>query len=297
MSRLPARRPGATIALVCALAACRGERAALFGTAHRPPGIQAPPRGTAAWVVDQYYAAPDFPDERAHIAGDFARDSGDRAPVGAGLPRDAIVTSRPLRQTPDSAVFSTTIRTGSRVAERYTYLVRDRGTWKIIAVRAADFSPAFRAAAESIAAGRLIPGAPVAIDSGLVLGAGPDSALAAYRRRHAALLDSVAHAYLGAPMPHVVDVLERATPPDRADPHIATARIRALRALLARAGVRAVFRDARHPACVFVRVTSEGGHEVGYLYAPDGCRPPTPDPGAFYYVERLAPHWYVYRAG
>jgi len=107
-------------------------------------------------------------------------------------------------------------------------------------------------------------------------------------------LDSIARLYLAGPSPGVVTRTPATTEPIRADPHLAEHRVIALQTLLARIGAVSIFRDERYPGCLFIRLTTGGRHQAGYLEAGTRCVVPPAPPGSRLVVTRVLPPWYIY---
>lgn len=89
---------------------------------------------------------------------------------------------------------------------------------------------------------------------------------------HVALLDSIVTVYRHGPAPDVVTATV-ATPVSNADRRaVIAARLNSLHELLQHSGFKAVYRDARYHECTFVRSTGPDNTDIGYVYAPEGCK-------------------------
>lgn len=269
--------------LLALVAGCGAESAASH-PAVRHARTPTPPESSPLWVADQYYVAPNFPAERAHIMGEFAQHFGSKPTLGSLLAPSASVTLRPVVEHADSAMVAATIADPAhrRTAEWYTYLVRDGGAWKIYAVRTVEFTPAFYARVDSAATRDQ--------RSSMMIAAGSDSALRAFVVSHIGRLDSLVTAYRAAPdAPAMVDARDTVAS-GRADAQSA------VRRLLAASDVSTVFYNPANPACTFVRIAGEGRRQVGAIRADQGCRVPPMSPAGLVYTEHVQGDWYVYRA-
>jgi 4-amino-4-deoxy-L-arabinose transferase-like glycosyltransferase len=111
---------------------------------------------------------------------------------------------------------------------------------------------------------------------------------------HKAVLDSIVAVYRLAPGPDVVTATA-ATPIASKDRRASiSARIDSLHGLLQRGGFRAVYRDARYHECTFVRSAEPDSTDVGYVYAPDGCKLAAGLGDRVLRVEHAQGAWYSY---
>lgn len=260
--------------LLVTVAGC-GAKRAVPHPAIRHAATAIPASTSPLWVADQYFVASEFPDERAHITGEFARRFGTEPSLGSLLAPGATVALRPLAEHGDSAIVAATVTNpvSRRVAEWYTYLVRDAGTWKMYAIRTVQFSPRFYARLDSLAGGAHIADAPPGQRASMTLAAASDSALRAFVMAHEGLLDSLVAAYHAAPgAPAMLDVSDST------------------------AVVTTIFRNPANSGCTFVRINGEGRRQVGALRADSGCRIPPMSPAGLVYTEHVQGGWYAYRA-
>ncbi|HEV2642425.1 MAG TPA: hypothetical protein VGT98_06950, partial [Candidatus Elarobacter sp.] len=118
---------------------------------------------------------------------------------------------------------------------------------------------------------RGIPSTPfVSVELSPAARAAMDSARSTFANR-AALLDSMVRVYRHGPAPTPVTLTDSA-PVSNADRHgVIVGRMAAVHALLARASVSAIYRDARYRDCTFVRAATSPAVEVGYVFTPSGC--------------------------
>jgi len=111
---------------------------------------------------------------------------------------------------------------------------------------------------------------------------------------HKTILDSIVAVYRLAPGPDVVTATA-ATPVTSKDRRVAiSARIDSLHGMLQRGGFRAVYRDARYHECTFVRSTESDSTDVGYVYAPEGCKLAAGLGDRVLRIEHTQGAWYSY---
>lgn len=268
--------------LALVVTGCGAKRSASHpATRHARTAV--PPSSSPLWVADQYYVASSFPDEGAHATGEFAQRFAVHPSLGSLLAPTASVTLRPVLERGDSAIVAATVTEPDRkrVAEWYTYLVRDAGAWKIYAVRTVRFDAAYYALLDSLMRGTRAPDMP-GQDASMRLATESDSAMHAFVAAHASQLDSLVAAYRAVPgAPAIVSVHDSVT---------------AVHRLLTAASASAVFRNASNPACTFVRINGDARREVGAFRADSGCRIPSMSPAGIIYTERVQGGWYIYRA-
>lgn len=283
--------------LLAAIAAGCGAKRAVPHPTTRHASAAEPPSTSPLWVADRYYVASSFADEGAHVTGEFAQRFATRPTLGSLLAPGATVALRPVFEHGDSAIVAATVSEPdrNRVAEWYSYLVRDGGAWKMYAIRTVHFGPDYYALLDSLTSGKRVSAFPGQAAS-MALAAGSDSILRAFVTSHAVRLDSLADAYRAAPgAPVAIDVSDSVAVRNRrgiaaTDPDASVHR------LLGAAGVSAVFRDPANPGCTFVRINGEGPRQVGAFRADSGCRVPAMSPAGFIYVEHVRDGWYFYRA-
>jgi 4-amino-4-deoxy-L-arabinose transferase-like glycosyltransferase len=114
--------------------------------------------------------------------------------------------------------------------------------------------------------------------------------------QHQPLLDSIVTMYRRGPVPDSVTT-QGAAPLSNADQQVAIgARIDSLHALLTAAGLRAVYRDARYHECTFVRTAGTDSTDIGYVYAPGGCKIESGHGDRVLRVAHAGGDWYAYAA-
>lgn len=141
---------------------------------------------------------------------------------------------------------------------------------------------------------RGIPGSPPAQVELTAAASTAFSATTAAFEPHAAMLDSIVAVYRLGPAPDVV-TSTAASPVANADRRAAiAARLATLHALLQRSGFKAAYRDARYHECTFVRSSEPDSTDIGYVYAPQGCRLATGRSDALLRIEHARGAWYSY---
>ena len=253
----------------------------------------APPPATAVgspeWVVEQFYARPQFPGKRAHITGEYAEHYADAPTMGEQLPPAVHVTSRVLARSDSSAVFATSLRDSSRAADWYTYLARQEGTWRITAVRTLALPPFVYMLRDEL---RALPTRPDSLERrlrNLELTMRSDSALQAHFGSRRPAFDALATQFAQAGDAQLV----------RADgtvePANAAAGVGAVASQLRALDLNAVRRDPGLKGCVLISIGGILDNGVGFLRADPGCQVPAMSPQEYIYLERVAPDWYLYK--
>lgn len=259
----------------------------VLAAALAPRAAHAQEEGTPAWVVARFYAREPFLERGDYLAGEMA-EFRDAPTPGSALPEGARVTIRPLQVGSDRAVVAVTV-SADATSDAYLFLQRSEGRWQVTAFRALALPPLFYMAMEEL---RALP-ARTAEDErmlrNLQLTAASDSALKAYFAQHRPAIEALGRE---AAADGGVTWLRAEPADDEGALSLAQMRIRErLRAL----DLEAVGRDEEASGCVLVHIGGMLDNAVGYLYAPQGCRPPEMTPGHFIYVEELAPGWYLYK--
>lgn len=141
---------------------------------------------------------------------------------------------------------------------------------------------------------RGIPDAPPAeVELSPIANAALTAAAAAFKP-HVALLDSIVAVFLRGPGPDVVTATA-AAPISSTDRRAAIGtRLDSLHTLLQRSGFKGVYRDARYHECTFVRSAEPDSTDVGYVYAPDGCKLTSGRGDRVLRIEHAEGAWYAY---
>ena len=247
----------------------------------------APPAGTPAWVVDQFFVQKSFPDKARHLAGEMAEHYPTTPTIGSGLTPEVRATIRAVQADSAKAVYSVYLRTPTHWVDWYAHLVRVDGIWKLSAVRALSLPPLFYAAMDSLGASTQVPDSLRSMLSNMRLTAAPDSALRAFLTANTPALERIATGFARTSVGSIA-----AAPAGLKAP---TEELRGLATQLAALNLSGAYRDADHPACVFVEIGGMIDNEVGFLYAPPGCAVPEMSPERFIYVERVAGSWFLYK--
>lgn len=253
---------------------------------------QASDTTSAAWVVEMFYGRPAFPGLAAHVTGEFAEHYGGAPTMGSGLPPEVVVTSRPLRMESERAIFATHLRDASHALDYYTFLRREGGVWKISEVRTLALPPLHRALLEELEgmrSRRELPDSMVAQLENMRLTTASDSALKAHFFAHEPAFRALAERFAATRGLTALSTERAAT--GSATP----AETRELRAALRALRLSGLERRPKAPGCVVLVIGGMLDNEVGYIFAPPGCTPPTVSPSAYIYVEQIAPGWYLYK--
>jgi len=289
-----------TCSVVAALAVCAGacssqRPAASASTRHPGGGTATLQAGSPAWIVDHMYAYPDFPEQNKYITGEFARRFGGMPTIGSTLKPGVKVSSpRAIGTTDSTAIYSTAIGDSGKQIEWYTYLVRDLGQWRVEAVRTLEFPKVFYVMYDSLRAGKKIPDAPPQMQQIMALSMASDADIQKYFVDHQGAMQAVVDAFNKTTLPGV-DLSDSAAVAARRGSPLPNDREAPVRALLEQAGVSTVFHEKHFPNCTFVRIGGIAHTQVGYLYAPAGCKVPNINPLNFIYVAKIRDSWYEYK--
>jgi hypothetical protein len=254
----------------------------------------ATPVGSAAWVVDMFYARPSFPEKHKYLTGEFAENYSAAATMGSRLPRTVTVTSRALLSEAGRAVYATFIRDAQHAQDWYTYLRKEEGVWKIEAVRTLSLPPIQYAMLDSLEGRRargLLPDSLVPVTETMRLSTRSDSGLKAYVVANEPALRVLARRFAAMRGLDALSVSGEVFPAGATGEVERRSLASGLRALRLGAALR--FSD--QPNCVFLKIGGVTDNQVGFIYAPAGCVPPGLSPDEYIYVERVVPGWFVYK--
>lgn len=264
-----------TLALLTALAPA---------STHAQAGRESP-----GWLVEQFYTRGSFPEIAEYATGEFAHQAREGGTMAAWLPADVRVDSRELLRNDTAAVFATAARNETGAQDWYTFLRHEGGRWKISEVRTLAFPPLHRVLLDTLEAHRrrgILPDSVVPVAERMRLAIASDSALGVYARTHQAALRGLGERFAAEPASVRVLAVEGrgATPAQDA----------LIRDMLDRR-LGALVRDAQYRGCVFLKIGGMLDNEVGFVYAPTGCRVPPVTADRFIYVEEAAPGLFVYK--
>jgi hypothetical protein len=264
-------------------------------TASPSPVAGAPAAGSPEWIVDRFFVQKEFPELANHATGEFAELYKRSPTLGSILPAVVTVTSRVLERDSAHAVFAVTMTDNNATKEWYAYLRSDSGAWKLEAIRTLQLGPKFFetlvAAEKGALAGRLNELGVQELDrSHLTIAS--DSELKSHFTAQKPLFDALAKEFGAETALDVVNFDARIAPVDGATTQKASGLAQQLRSLKLGAAIRK-YRDCE--GCVVLIVGGDGANQVGYLYAGPGARAPKMSPQSFFYVESIAPGWYLFK--
>lgn len=255
----------------------------------------APAPGSPEWIVDRFFVQKEFPELASHATGEFAELYKSSPTLGSILPAVVTVTIRALERDSLHAIFGVTMTDNNVTKEWYAYLRTEGGAWKLEAIRTLTLGPKFFetlvAAEKGALAGRLNELGVQELDrSHLTIAA--DSELKTHFAAQKPLFDALAKEFAAQTALDVVNFDARISPAEGATPEKASGLAQQLRALKLGAAIRK-YRDCE--GCVVLVVGGDGANQVGYLFAGPGARVPTMSPQSFFYVEPIAPGWYLFK--
>lgn len=264
--------------LALLISACSATPASQLLTAP-PPG---PERGTPAWIVEQFFVRKSFPDRANYLFNEMAERVSEPT-IGAGLPVGTVVTYRPIRLTPDSAVYAVTLRLGDQVEDLYAFLESRGSEWRMGAIRALALPGFVYMLRDSLRADTLINAEKAATLANMELVMSSDSALRAYFLTHRAALATLTRAFLESREKRVAAYQKRDSEP--------AAVVDQLRAM----SLHAIEHDPEHVGCVRVVIGGILDNTAGFFHAPAGCKPPAMSPRDIILLDSLEPGWYLYK--
>jgi hypothetical protein len=245
----------------------------------------APTRGSPAWIVEQYFVRPSFPERRDYLFDELA-DEADGPTIGAELPAGTEVTYRPIQLLADAAVFAVTLCNRGQVEDWYAFL-ESRGTeWRMGEIRALALPRFFYMLMDSLSAKPVLPDSEAAVLANMRLVTNSDSALRAYFVAHRAALIRLASAFLESGVTKALAYEGRRAP--NTTPPVLAAQLRAL-------SLDAIERDEQQPECIRLVIGGMLDNEVGYFYARAGCSPPAMSPHDIILLDPLDKDWYLYK--
>lgn len=251
-------------------------------------------RGTPEWVVEMFYARPEFPDKARHITGEFASGYANAPTMGSRLPRTVAVTSRALREARDSAVYATSLREGQHSQDWYTFLRREHGVWKIESVRTLSLPPVHHLLLDSLerrhARGTLADSLRYTMEV-MRLAVRSDSALKRHLLANESSLRALAVRFAAMRELNAASASGESSPPGA----VGESERRGLMSELRSARLGAVMRFEDRPHCVFLKIGGSTDNTVGFLHAPPGCAAPPLSAFDFIYIEAVAPGWFLYK--
>ncbi len=281
---------GCGLALASAVPPEPPPAAAAAATKAPPPSA-----GSPEWIVDRFFVQKEFPELASHATGEFAELYRRSPTLGSILPAAVTVTTRVLERDSLHAVFGVTMTDSNVSKEWYAYLRTEGGAWKLEAIRTLQLGPKFFetlvAAEKGALAGRLNELGVQELDrSHLTIAS--DAELKGHFVAHQPLFDALAKEFAAQTALDVVNFDARIAPTDGATPERASGLAQQLRSLKLGAAIRK-YRDCE--GCVVLLVGGDGANQVGYLHAGPGARVPKMSPQSFFYVEPIAPGWYLFK--
>ena len=263
------------------------------GTA--PASAPAPVAGSPEWIVDRFFVQKEFPELASHSTGEFAELYRKSPTLGSIVPAAVTVTTRILERDSLHAIFGVTMTDSNVSKEWYAYLRTEGGVWKLEAIRTltlgVKFFETLVAAEKGALGGRLNELGVQELDrSHLTISS--DAELKSHFVAQKPLFDALAKEFAALSALDVVNFDARIAPVDAATAQQASGLAQQLRSLRLGAAIRK-YRDCE--GCVVLIVGGDGANQVGYIHAGPGARVPKMSPQSFFYVESIAPGWFLFK--
>lgn len=224
--------------------------------------------GSPAWIVDMYFVEKNFPNKSAYLAGGMASEAQSPS-FGASVSDEVRVTYRELSQDENTAVFAINISDTSHNQDLYCYLNHDE-QWKIVAIRGLYVWPPMLMFIDLMKADPAPDDSTRRLLGRLQLFVSSDSELIAHIADNLTLFNTLIDDYRN----------------DRQSD---------VEAKLTSLKLSSIYERDDFPDCVFVLIDGLVDDEAGYIYAENEESVPMMSPGRFIYVEKVAPHWYLYK--
>jgi hypothetical protein len=248
--------------------------------------------GTAEWLMNQFFVNPNPPDLREYMAGEMLRFIND-ATYGATVPLDVKTTCHQIQQDSLNAIWGITSRYGEDTRNMYCYLVHGAKAWQMVAI---VWMPAYDVFMEQIGQLKAMPEETDSIKWEIrskELGISTDSALGKYFVDSKGSWDKLGS--LTSSLSGLQMYRERCSDPSYAGEHDSL--YGKVCPLMNELCVRAIYHGSEEcPAGTFYEVSSWLRNSVGYLYVPEGAKPPAMSYKRFFYIQKVAENWYLYKA-
>lgn len=190
--------------------------------------------------------------------------------LGQLLPSYVTKTYRPLIKYDANAVYSVTIRNDNIITDWYFYLRKVKNKWKLEAVRTFALPEFFWSAIHELGIKAVRTPEEENQYDNMRLTANCDSILKDYLKENINSFEQIASFHSA----------------DNAKEALTLAKNLHLSSVI-------YFRLNR--SIVNIIIGGIMDNEVGYLYVPDGIKPPEISPNDFIYVEYIIGNWYIYR--
>jgi len=222
--------------------------------------------GSPEWVVESYFSRQDFPDLQKYLAGELARDT---VHFGAFLPDDFRVTYRTLQRHDSSAVIAATARNDSTGTDFYCFLKHSE-RWQIEAIRTLWLPALVLDMIDSLEARPVLDDTLSTLLARFKLLLSTDSVLTAFWVDHRTDFESIVDDYRNQNKQDVDDRMHKL--------HLTM-----------------VYEDSVYSGCVFIMIGGMIDNEAGYVFTEDESNLPEITSSYFIMIEKIAPHWYLYK--
>jgi hypothetical protein len=221
-------------------------------------------------IVDAFFDRSGIKNKKLIYSGEMLENYLDKPTMGQMLAPDTTVDDiRLLEQTKGRAIYAVAISNKGRVYDYYIYLER-KTAWKLAAVRTLWLSGFFSSALEELEKKEARTPAEEAQYQNMLLTMKSDKDLKRYFSANIGKLQAIADAAKNGDM-------------KKAD------------TLADELNLNKVFKQEDYPGIIEINIGGMLDNGVGFLYVPDGKKPPAMSSGGYIYIEKVIEHWYLYK--
>ena len=218
-------------------------------------------------VLVNFFGHAGISDKRSVYHGEMLQHYANKPTLGQGLPQNVQATFRKLEGSQRNSVYAVLLSDGHNSQDWYVFLVKEDDLWKLSAVRSLALSGVFHLVLQQLEQKNLRSETEEWEYQNMLLTIKSDQKLKDYLRSNLAEFKNLASLYSEGDKEQSI----------KGAKHLYINQV------------------SDKDGVLDFRIGGIIDNSVGYLYVPEGLKPPTMSPGGFIYIEEIADGWYIYK--
>lgn len=249
------------------LAACVFLLLLLIGIPH----ISFAEEWTPKKIVEAFFDPAGIKNKKAIYSGEMIDRYLDKPTLGQMLAPDIKIDEiRQLEQRRDRAIYAVSISNKGTVLDYYLFLEKNKGTWKLDAVRTLWLPGLFSIVLEELEKKKNRTAEEESQYQNMLLTIKSDKDLKLFLSANIKKLQTIADLAKNGNMEKANTLAEKLN-------------------------LNKVFLSQDYPGIIEINIGGMIDNSVGFMYVPNGKKPPAMSSGGYIYIEKVIEHWYLYK--
>lgn len=252
-----------------------------------PPLLQGAEKESPEWIVEQFFRESGFPEKNKYYGGEFSRFYSNQSTLGEMLGPGIEKRFRILELTSDRCVIAVTLTKETQHQEWYAFLEMIGGSWKFMSIRTMTMTGLSQLALEQLQQKDDPDEEEQFQIKNLQLFFSSDEKAKAHLIKNMDGFTAVVTYLDSRPEVKGLSVSKRYDLPASSIPEG--------KRLLTGIYIDSVIRRSEQGGLYDFLVGGIVDNSMGYIYARKKARLPKLSPNSFYYIEKIAENWYIYK--